>query len=620
MTLKQEVTGGITDNEGRIYLDDERIILTSSAVFGILRKDLKENISEDRMKGFLIRYGWNLGKNDAKNVLKKNLSSTDELLKQGPVLHMMRGFTSVKRVDLQIEYDSDGEIDKVHVEGLWSGSYEAEEHIRQFGISGTSVCHTLVGYASGYYSEICDKKVVFKEVACKATGSEHCYYVGKTIPEWGEAIEKDLKYYKDAPIVQELETTYEKLLEERNNLTKTFKIHDRLTEEFVDGHDIQSIADVIYEETEIPILIEDADLSHIADSGLQSDFFDIAYLEFKSTVHEQPDENYYRTRKISDGTNQYLITPIMLKRKCFGFCSFIYRKNKPVTKVDMMILERAASVCSIYILNEKTTFEAVERMKGHFLDQIIDGSFLSEKEILKRGRNVQIDLDKPYYIATLKYDNVDQHSNNELLFHDQVMETVQKYFKNQSNVLIGQRTGMIVLLIQMEQSEKNVKHIGHLIIEYLKKQFPEREFQMGVSTFAESIQQAKEYYGEAITALKMSNTSEKILLFEDISVAGLLIYSKNKQAIKQKAKKLLGPIYENKEDHKELIKTLYVFLSNGGNLEKSMEALTLSMSGLRYRIKRLEEILGKELRNPAAGYELLLTLQFLEAEQEIVLT
>lgn len=531
---------------------------------------------------------------------------------------MMRGYTKVKRVELRLDYDSDGEIGRVHVEGVWSGSYEAEEHIRQFGISDTSVCHTLLGYASGYYSEICNKKVVFKEVSCKATGSEQCYYVGKTIPEWREDIEAELKYYNDTPIVRELETTYEKLLEERNNLAKTFKIHKRLTEEFVDGNDMQSIADAMYEETGIPILIEDADLYPLANAGLSSDFFEKAYLKFKSTVHDQTEENYYRTRKISDGINQYLITPIMLKRKCFGFCSFIYRKNKPITKVEMMILERAASVCSLYILNEKTTFEAIERMKGHFLDQIIDGNFLSKKEILKRGRNIQVDLDKPYYIAVLKYDNPDQRSKNELLFHDQVMETIQNHFKNQSNVLIGQRPGMIVLLIQINPSEKNIKHVCQLIITYLKKTFPEREFQMGVSTSSENICQADGYYEEAITALKMSNSSEKILLFENISVAGLLIYSKNKQVIKQKAKKMLGPIYENKSENTELIKTLYVFLSNGGNLEKSMDELTLSMSGLRYRIKRLEELLGKNLRDPSAGYELLLTLQVLEAEGEIV--
>lgn len=136
---------------------------------------------------------------------------------------------------------------------------------------------------------------------------------------------------------------------------------------------------------------------------------------------------------------------------------------------------------------------------------------------------------------------------------------------------------------------------------------------------SESIQQASEYYKEAMTALKMTDASEEIMFFKDISVAGLLIHSKDKQAVIQKAKHLLGPIYAKKDESAELIKTLYVFLANGGNLEKSMDELCLSMSGLRYRIRRLEEMLGKDLRQPAVTYELLLTLQVLDAEGEIIL-
>lgn len=620
MTTSEETYGIITDNEGRIYLEDERVILTSSSVFGILRNDLMKNISEDRMKGFLIRYGWNLGKKDAKNVLSKNYSSIEEILKKGPELHMMRGFTKVQRVGLQLDYDKEKkEIKRVHVEGLWSGSYEAEEYIDQYGISDTAVCYTLVGYASGYYSEICKKKVIFKEVACKAMGSDHCYYVGKTIPEWEGSIDKELKYYEDQPIVQELETTYEKLLEERNNLAKTFSIHERLTDELVNSNNLQSIADVIYEETGIPILIENKDLRVLSYSGLEKDFFAEDYSCFKTLVHEQKDGKYYKTRKIVHEDKQYLVTPIMLQRKCFGFCSFIYKDHQPVTKVDKMILERAASICSLYILNEKTSFEAVERMKGHFLNQIIDGSFLSEKEIYNRGQYVQIDLKKDYYIAVLKYRDHSAYTKNELAFQDHVMESVQNYFKNRHTALIGYRSSMLVLLIQKEQQQEIDKTICQPLLKTLKRTYPDRIFQMGVSTLAQNILSAKEHYNEAVTALKMTNKNQPIKTFEQISLAGLLIYAKEKNSVLQKAKHLLDPIYEQKEENQELIRTLFVFLTNGGNLEKSMEQLALSMSGLRYRIRRLQEILGKDLRNPTISHELLLALKVLEAEGEVSL-
>ena len=48
----------------------------------------------------------------------------------------------------------------------------------------------------------------------------------------------------------------------------------------------------------------------------------------------------------------------------------------------------------------------------------------------------------------------------------------------------------------------------------------------------------------------------------------------------------------------ELVKTLYVFLANGGNLEKTAMDITLSLSGLRYRLQKIEELLGHDLRDP----------------------
>ena len=67
----------------------------------------------------------------------------------------------------------------------------------------------------------------------------------------------------------------------------------------------------------------------------------------------------------------------------------------------------------------------------------------------------------------------------------------------------------------------------------------------------------------------------------------------------------------------ELIKTLYVFLANGGKLQKTMDDLSLSMSGLMYRINKLEKLLKKDLRDSSQSYQLLLILDSLLALGEL---
>ena len=79
----------VKEQDGVITLDGERIVLTSSAIFGTLRKDLTENLGKKRMKGFLMRYGWNLGAADAKKALEKPYASIEEALRQGVQFHML---------------------------------------------------------------------------------------------------------------------------------------------------------------------------------------------------------------------------------------------------------------------------------------------------------------------------------------------------------------------------------------------------------------------------------------------------------------------------------------------------------------------------------------------------
>ena len=52
-----EFSPEFVEENGTVYLNNERVLITSSGVFGILRKELFDNISEERMRGFLLRYG-----------------------------------------------------------------------------------------------------------------------------------------------------------------------------------------------------------------------------------------------------------------------------------------------------------------------------------------------------------------------------------------------------------------------------------------------------------------------------------------------------------------------------------------------------------------------------------
>ncbi len=136
------------------------------------------------------------------------------------------------------------------------------------------------------------------------------------------------------------------------------------------------------------------------------------------------------------------------------------------------------------------------------------------------------------------------------------------------------------------------------ILKHIENTNPSCDYKIGISDESDDIETVLEYIDESFIALRMS-AEKKMIHFSDLGIVGVLINSKNINGIKKIAKQELGPLY-NLSDAKmyELIKTLYVFLANGGKLQKTMDDLSLSMSGLMYRINKI----GKTPKKGFAGF------------------
>jgi PucR family transcriptional regulator, purine catabolism regulatory protein len=307
-------------DNGYIYIGTNRSMIVGTDAFGLLRKDLIHNLGFERMKGFLFRYGWNLGRQDAKEILNHTNCSIDEMIQYGPKLHTMKGHVKARCTSLDVKNEN-GKY-QVIMEGYWSHSYEAKEHVRHFGISSIPVCFTLSGYASGFVSEIVGEKTIFKEITCEGMGEKECHWIGKTVEQWGGQAEQELRYLDESPIVEELAITYEKLLEERNNLNFVTSIHKKLTEEVIKGNNLHSVVSQVFQLTNTPVLIENLHLHPLAYAGISSNELD----EYKEElIHYLGTNHFYQYQTIVTSTKLFrlrhhhrLMTPVFLQNKIVG--------------------------------------------------------------------------------------------------------------------------------------------------------------------------------------------------------------------------------------------------------------------------------------------------------------
>ena len=176
--------------DGRIWLNDQRMLLWHSSAMGHLRRELVDALGLERARGLLTRAGYVSGARDATLVRDRwPQGDAAAVFMAGTRLHALEGMVKVT----PIAFDFD--IDRGFYEGefLWEHSSEDDEHIAAYGIGTDAACWSQIGYACGYVTTLFGQLVIFREVECRAMGASTCRVVGRHASAWGD-VSEDMRY------------------------------------------------------------------------------------------------------------------------------------------------------------------------------------------------------------------------------------------------------------------------------------------------------------------------------------------------------------------------------------------------------------------------------------------
>lgn len=184
--------------DGRIWLQDQRMVLMHAEALGALRRELIETMGLDQARGLLTRMGYLSGARDAALVRRQWPEAEPPVAAvAGTRLHALEGVVKVEVV--RVSYDA--ATGDYQGEFLWHNSSEDDEHIAVYGVSGSPACWMQTGYATGYVSTLFGRLILFREVACRSAGDAQCRVIGRSVALW-EDPQEDLRYLQlgDAPV------------------------------------------------------------------------------------------------------------------------------------------------------------------------------------------------------------------------------------------------------------------------------------------------------------------------------------------------------------------------------------------------------------------------------------
>ncbi|MBU1700855.1 MAG: XylR N-terminal domain-containing protein [Candidatus Eisenbacteria bacterium] len=178
---------------GITKFEDSRLVIFDTNAIGLLRQLIVLELGLERARDLFLKFGFQNGFSDFLQMkVNYEFENEMELLASGPVIHTWEGI--VQATPAEINFDR--EKGEFLFTGIWTNSYEAEQHLCFNPPVKDPVCWTLMGYASGWCTAFFGDLLIAIEPACVGMGDDHCEWKIQPPGVWGDEAKPYLKAYQ----------------------------------------------------------------------------------------------------------------------------------------------------------------------------------------------------------------------------------------------------------------------------------------------------------------------------------------------------------------------------------------------------------------------------------------
>jgi sugar diacid utilization regulator len=265
-------------------------------------------------------------------------------------------------------------------------------------------------------------------------------------------------------------------------------------------------------------------------------------------------------------------------------------------------------------------------MRGDFLNDLLTGNYNVPESIIDRARWMNCDISSPHRVLVFEINDfnifTNRYRNDEkkiLKLKTDILNTINQAAKTLglNHISAGKSDSIIVLIDSSAcRDEETVFRWALNIKDKLNQSYPKLTISVGVGKECLQLDDYRVSYNEALKCLNIINMYHQkgqITSLAKLGAHAVIFNAANKPELISFSSRMLGSLIEYDRIHEsQLIITLRTFLNNNGNLEKTARALAMSITGLKYRLERIEKINGIDLNNAQVRFNLQLALNILD--------
>lgn len=284
------------------------------------------------------------------------------------------------------------------------------------------------------------------------------------------------------------------------------------------------------------------------------------------------------------------------------------------------LLEHAAAAAALVITREQAVKAVESKYRTDFVLEVLRGRSTSKDRVLPHAAALGWDLDRPISVVVAEIDSDTDTAAEEnkrmmqTLFADAWTKTVGQYDPQAAVVGSGDQ---VILLLGSEDRERLTRRVDELISSVRGLGGGgRRKFSVGISRPACEVPALPHAYQEAMRALEVGRQlarGQGLKHYDSLGVYRLLLQVGEKAELRSFAEEVLGPLAgDAKEEYASLRDTLQELLDHNLNVAETARALFFHYNTLRYRIGKLEQMVGPFTSDPDLRLSLALALQIVK--------
>lgn len=272
-----------------------------------------------------------------------------------------------------------------------------------------------------------------------------------------------------------------------------------------------------------------------------------------------------------------------------------------------LLSHQAKAACVLELQKIEELLENKRQYRDAFLFDLLYGNIEENKDIITAGEIWGWDFSLPYTVTVFEVEDFEPYSEDihlVKLILDIVHSVLQQQDYDKRAILTQKNEEVVLILPMSDQNRRGNQAYMNMLINQIKGQtegrLNDRKVRIGVGRdYAEPTEIFRSYQ-EAKVALKLGyllQGDDQSPFFIDLGVERIL-YNHDLQELREFYRETLEELEQyDKSQKNELMGTLESFIYHRCDLKKTADALFLHKNTLRYRLKKIEEILKIDMED-----------------------